>query len=186
MTFRAAPLTLDALQGLTNAIAAAGGHLDSCVLLRTPTPMSDADVGVEGGPCPLGLAERFWLRLPRRADGTCLHGMTFRLNAGWCLGAALVGDTPPAFTGPLQAPRTGWSEGTLSAIHDLIARSEGFYSFRIFDKATHKPKGSVQDSENGWTAREWVDQSCGYSGDDFTGTVSWILGRHVLVGTFAC
>lgn len=186
MTFRAAPLTLDALQGLTNAVAGAGGHLEACFLMRTPTPMSDADVGVEGGPCPLGLTERFWVRPRPMGDGFGLYDLTFRLTDGWCLRAGLAGSVPPVIQGSVQAPRTGWSEGTLSAIHDLIARSEGFYSFRIFDKATHKVQGSMQESENGWTAREWVDQSCGYSGDDFTGTVSWTLGRHVLVGAFAC
>jgi hypothetical protein len=186
LTFRPAPTTLAALRGLLDALTSGGHHLDGALLRRTATSWSDTDAKHTGQDCPFGLAERVWVRHHPSTSPGALGPifLTFRLTQGWVLDAVLIG--PPEHTLPrtqVVAPRT-WSEATLSAIEGLLDRGDGFVAFQVLEAANATPKGKVQDCERGWVVREWVDQSCGYSGDDFSGTVTWKLGQHLLVGTF--
>ena len=77
-----------------------------------------------------------------------------------------------------------WSDKTLKAIEVLSSSVEGSYSITITHKPGKTPKGSKQDYEGpvvDGVKHEWVDQDGGgFSGDDFHGHVTFVLGEYHL------
>ena len=81
------------------------------------------------------------------------------------------------------------AEKALDAISTLIGSVEGAYSVTLKGHEGFMPKGKRQDYE-GPTVRgvkyEWVDQSGGgFSGDDFHGTVTFVLDDYHLIVDYA-
>lgn len=75
---------------------------------------------------------------------------------------------------------------TMDAISTLAQSVDGLIDIRLHSAEGFTPKGVEQDCDAGVVATEWVKQSGpGFAGDDFYGTVTWDLGSHFLVASFA-
>lgn len=75
---------------------------------------------------------------------------------------------------------------TMDAIITLLESVDGVSSYRLHRADGYKPKGKEQDCDAGVVPTEWVDQNGpGFSGDDYSGTITWNLGSHYLVAGFA-
>lgn len=76
---------------------------------------------------------------------------------------------------------------TLEAIRMLMEGTEGAYECVIHAATDFKPRGRKQDCDLGIVPHEWVDQieNGGFTGDSFSGTVTWDLGSHFLVASYA-
>ena len=81
---------------------------------------------------------------------------------------------------------SAWSTKTMSAISTLIKSVEDRTWFDLKRHEGQPPTGRKQDYE-GETVRgikhEWVSQTTngGFSGDEFAGTVTFILGEYHLI-----
>ncbi|MBL4757406.1 MAG: hypothetical protein JKY32_07160 [Rhizobiales bacterium] len=81
---------------------------------------------------------------------------------------------------------SAFSNKTLAAISGLSEGVDGCYGIMVKHQSEHTPKGITQDCDTGHVKSEWVSQSAGFSGDDFTGTVTWKLGEYYVIAMFAC
>lgn len=90
-----------------------------------------------------------------------------------------------ALAGELSA----WSTETMAKISTLTASVDGNFSIRLSPHNGEKPKGDRQDYEGPEVRgiqHEWVDQSGpGLGGDDFHGTVTFVLDDYHLVVEYA-
>jgi len=81
-----------------------------------------------------------------------------------------------------------WSNKTMEAIATLVGSVDGAYSLLLRKHEGAKPRGKRQDydgPEVPGIRDEWVDQNGGgISGDDFHGTVSFVLGDYHLIVAF--
>lgn len=85
---------------------------------------------------------------------------------------------------------TTFSSKTMLAIDTLSRSIEGAHTIFLQRHEGNPPRGKRQDYEgppvNG-IKYEWVDQSGGgFSGDDFNGTVTFILGDYHLIVSYSC
>lgn len=82
-----------------------------------------------------------------------------------------------------------WSNKTMSAIATLAGKVDGAFSIKLVEHNGASPKGEMQDYDGpavDGIKHEWVDQSGpGFSGDDFSGTVTFVLGDYHLVVEYA-
>jgi hypothetical protein len=79
-----------------------------------------------------------------------------------------------------------WSSKTMDAIATLAGSVDGNYSIHLRRHDGKPPNGDQQEYEGPPVAgvkHEWVDQrGPGISGDDYAGTVTFVLGEfHLLV-----
>ncbi len=83
---------------------------------------------------------------------------------------------------------SAWSSKTLDAITVLASSVDGAYSVAIKKKLGQTPSGSKQDYEGpavDGVKHEWVVQGGGgITGDDFHGTVTFVLGDYHLEVSF--
>ena len=84
-----------------------------------------------------------------------------------------------------------WSSKTMSAIQTLINSVEDRTWFELKRHEGQPPSGHRQDYEGDpvqGIKHEWVDQTMngGFSGDDFAGTVTFILGDYHLIVHYHC
>jgi len=187
MTLHASPLTLDTLAALRQALADSCWHLEAFFLEKADAPRPDATTLGPSVPCPFGLGSRAWLR---RLDGEDPDGIgTFavwiEITPGWRVVGTLLCKGKLSFVERPIAPPRRWSEATLEAIQTLLDPSDGFFGFHVEGPGV-APKGHAQPCDRGVVSKEWVDQSSGFSGDDFSGTVSWPMAGRLVVGSFCC
>lgn len=95
----------------------------------------------------------------------------------------------PKATAPVVSKPVAWSHTTMMAIATLSRSVDGAFSTKLVPHAGKDPKGDMQDYEGphvDGVTHEWVDQSGpGMSGDDFSGTVTFVLGDYHLVVEYA-
>lgn len=90
----------------------------------------------------------------------------------------------------LEVTFYGFHDFTMQAISTLCASVDGGYSFHLARSNGKPPLGKKQEYEgetvNGVT-HEYVDQTSngGFTGDEFAGTVTFILGDFHLVVSYA-
>lgn len=80
---------------------------------------------------------------------------------------------------------SAWSTKTLGAISKLAGSVDGVYSVKVTKHDGKPPPGKKQRYEGdpvSGVKYEWVDQSTGggFTGDEFAGTVTFILGDYHL------
>lgn len=82
-----------------------------------------------------------------------------------------------------------WSNKTMAAISALTRSVDGAYAVRLVPHAGAQPQGDMQEYEGpevDGIQHEWVDQSGpGMAGDDFSGTVTFVLGDYHLIVEYA-
>lgn len=187
MTLRASPLTLDTLEALRQAFADSCWHLEAFFLEHTKDARPNGTTSGPSFPCPFGLGTQAWLRRLDGADHEDIGtwAVWIELTPNWRVVANLLCRGKPSFVARPIAPPRRWSEATLAGIHGLLDPSYGFFGFRV-EGPDAVPKGHVQPRDAGIVSKEWVDQSGGFSGDDFSGTVSWKMARRLVVASFRC
>ncbi|MBC8718775.1 hypothetical protein [Ochrobactrum sp. Marseille-Q0166] len=83
---------------------------------------------------------------------------------------------------------TSFSSKTMQAIDTLSRSVDGVWSVMLIRHEGRPPRGNRQEYEgppvNG-IKHEWVDQSGGgFTGDDFHGTVTFVLGDYHLIASY--
>jgi hypothetical protein len=79
-----------------------------------------------------------------------------------------------------------FSNDTLATIKALIDGVDGYYMLKMYAIHEHEPKGKLQDCDTKYVKTEWIYQEGpGMSGDDYYGTVTWLLGDFYVVAHFA-
>lgn len=84
---------------------------------------------------------------------------------------------------------TSWSNRTMEAISTLAGSVDGAHAMTLKRHNGAPPKGERQDYEGPEVKgirHEWVDQSGpGMAGDDYYGTVTFVLGDFHLIVEYA-
>lgn len=82
---------------------------------------------------------------------------------------------------------TKFCSETMNAISTLLKGDEGYYGAYLVHTEKHTPEGEKQSCDHGVADAKWVNEHYGggFFGDDYSGTITWLLGSHYLIVSYS-